>query len=320
MAPETSPELCCSALRALKALIASSGLSFSPSLLKDVQVCLVGLSLDVQQRQTCFDATAFQDPSCRLALMDALLQLCLLPHPKWPAPVHFGVQIFRRGRCDESRAVSALCSEASSALEAIVHPRSASLNVDSLMSASEVKEVKEKLLAVHTLVLAGAGGDGQVEGESDGLFKQTASEKETEEAGENNDVMADVEPMEQESAEATAENDGDEAEEPPAKKKVEAVKPKAREDDKSAAIPESDMSKEEKENIMKKFYNFDSEPVFIPDSVKVLEDKKEKKKGGREDSEKSVSAEKEEEEEKQKVDVDQIFSKFVAESSDEEDE
>lgn len=59
------------------------------------------LSLDVP--------VPYRDETCRLALYTSLLALCNDPHPKFPAPCNYAVQIFTNGLNDSSLLVSYSC-------------------------------------------------------------------------------------------------------------------------------------------------------------------------------------------------------------------
>lgn len=77
---------------------------------------------------------------------------------------------------------------------------------------------------------------------------------------------------------------------------------------------------EQKEKIMKKFYNFEKESVYIPEEVKNRASSRQiQKKADKENKSKSVD-EVSKDATVVEVDVEEVFSNFVAESSSEEEE
>ena len=54
--------------------------------------------------------SVYSHPAARQSLFSTLLQLCLIPHPQWPAPVQIAVTVFRQGlQRDDSHQVRSMC-------------------------------------------------------------------------------------------------------------------------------------------------------------------------------------------------------------------
>lgn len=72
--------------------------------------------------------------------------------------------------------------ESVSSLETICHPRSASLNLESVLNSEDITEIADKLTKVHTLVISSTEGIRDGSGHSEGIFKINATKiKDTEE-------------------------------------------------------------------------------------------------------------------------------------------
>ncbi|GLG99985.1 uncharacterized protein GBIM_06350 [Gryllus bimaculatus] len=113
---------CEAALRALCALVLTSGSRLKPSVHKKLQEFVVSHLLEVQQSCSPEDIPApYNVPECRLHLYQLLLVLTLHPHPQWPPPTNYAFSLFPRGQQDSSREVIKLCMTSMVSIHKMVH-------------------------------------------------------------------------------------------------------------------------------------------------------------------------------------------------------
>ena len=83
-------------LTCLADMFKSSGVFIRKSLHKNVSCILIGLCSEVQSEAK--PSGVFSQSKVRFALYNALLEVLVSSHPKWPAPVQFAIKIFQKGK------------------------------------------------------------------------------------------------------------------------------------------------------------------------------------------------------------------------------
>ncbi|KAK7864412.1 hypothetical protein R5R35_000453 [Gryllus longicercus] len=113
---------CEAALRALCALVLTSGSRLTLSVHKKLQEFVVSHLVEVQQSCSPEDIPApYNVPECRLHLYQLLLVLTLHPHPQWPPPTNYAFSLFPRGQQDSSPEVIKLCTTSMVSIHKMVH-------------------------------------------------------------------------------------------------------------------------------------------------------------------------------------------------------
>ena len=92
--------LAVASLTCLADIFKSGGVFIRKSLHKNVSCILIGLCTEVQSETK--PTGVFGQPGVRFALYNALLEVLISSHPKWPAPVQFAIKIFQKGKLSSS--------------------------------------------------------------------------------------------------------------------------------------------------------------------------------------------------------------------------
>ncbi|XP_026290664.1 proline-, glutamic acid- and leucine-rich protein 1 [Frankliniella occidentalis] len=116
------------ALQAMQAMIMSASYQVQPSVHKVLQETVVALLLKVTNKVED-SPIPYSDKAPRLELFKLLLQLVLDCHPNSPPPTSIALKLFSSGLRDSETEIAMLCGTAQSALDKIIHPAYASLNI-----------------------------------------------------------------------------------------------------------------------------------------------------------------------------------------------
>ena len=109
---KTSSQLVSKNLLAISSIIKACGSFISESCHKNLQCCIIGSALDLQQSNVQARPVPFDDPCCRSSLYEALFDLISNPHPRWPAPFRFACRIFHMGHLnDYDPKVKTICTK-----------------------------------------------------------------------------------------------------------------------------------------------------------------------------------------------------------------
>ena len=102
-------------LLAISSILKACGAFVSEKCHKNIQCCIIGSALDLQQSNVQGRPVPFDDQYCRRALYEALFELLANPHPRWPAPFRFAYRIFRHGHSkDFDPEIKAICAKGNS--------------------------------------------------------------------------------------------------------------------------------------------------------------------------------------------------------------
>ena len=97
-------------LLAISAMLNSCGSFITEACHKNIQSCILGTCLEVQQSSIQGKPVPFADYECRSSLYQTLFSLLSNPHPRWPAPFRYAHQVFRDGHQNEHHPqVRAIC-------------------------------------------------------------------------------------------------------------------------------------------------------------------------------------------------------------------
>uniref|UniRef100_T1HFJ1 RIX1 domain-containing protein n=1 Tax=Rhodnius prolixus TaxID=13249 RepID=T1HFJ1_RHOPR len=167
--PLANKEMCAAALSVLPPLLESTSFLIPSQIHKQLQERIVSELMQVETalRLSLDVPVPYRDETCRLALYTSLLALCNDPHPKFPAPCNYAVQIFTNGLNDSSLLVSRFCGQAVGNIDKIIHPlgptlsfglevneisTSTNINTTALGTTSEVVKVNGNLSTTGDIV------------------------------------------------------------------------------------------------------------------------------------------------------------------------
>ncbi|XP_072033723.1 proline-, glutamic acid- and leucine-rich protein 1-like [Amphiura filiformis] len=137
-------DLCAAALKVLRLMFLRLGMKLKPGIHKEVHEIVVPLLLQIQQSHNA-PPIPYSSGICCEELYRLLLSCVLVPHAKWPAPLHCAIRIFSVGRQDMCIQVASTCAEASVICTNLLHPK-----VPSLHSSISLAEIKPKAKEVVT--------------------------------------------------------------------------------------------------------------------------------------------------------------------------
>ncbi|KAK7870681.1 hypothetical protein R5R35_009848 [Gryllus longicercus] len=125
--PKVNFGSCAAALRALSAIIESSGALLGTNLHMRLQEVVVTLLLEIKLCSGPKEMPApYSVAGCRMQLFRLLLALTLHPHPRWPPPTQFSQALFSLGQNDSSLEVAGFCNLAVACIRQMVHPSQSS--------------------------------------------------------------------------------------------------------------------------------------------------------------------------------------------------
>ncbi|GLH07705.1 proline-, glutamic acid- and leucine-rich protein 1 [Gryllus bimaculatus] len=125
--PKVNFGSCAAALRALSAIIESSGALLGTNLHMRLQEVVVTLLLEIKLCSGPKEMPApYSVAGCRMQLFRLLLALTLHPHPRWPPPTQFSLALFSLGQNDSSLEVAGFCNLAVACIRQMVHPSQSS--------------------------------------------------------------------------------------------------------------------------------------------------------------------------------------------------